>query len=97
SYSYDSDAHFRKQDIGNQESRWNFGDTLVIFTVFATTVWVVWGVVAHAWYIPEIASQFFTMGFVAGIIGVVFRLNGMTVNDIAASFKEGASVMLAPA
>ncbi len=97
SHSYGSDAHFRQQDIGNQDSRWNLGDTLVILTVFATTVWVVWGVVVHAWYIPEIASQFFTMGFVAGIIGVVFRLNGMTVNDIAASFKEGAGVMLAPA
>lgn len=68
-----------------------------MITVVATMVWVIWGVVAHAWYIPEIASQFFTMGFVAGLIGVVFRLNGMTVNDMADAFKEGASIMLAPA
>ncbi|MFA0350447.1 AbgT family transporter, partial [Vibrio sp. 10N.222.55.C6] len=32
-----------------------------------------------------------------GLIGVIFRLNDMTINDMADSFKEGASVMLAPA
>ncbi|NMU76105.1 hypothetical protein HKB17_03220, partial [Vibrio parahaemolyticus] len=79
------------------DSRWNLGDTLVILTVIATTVWVVWGVVANAWYIPEIASQFFTMGFVVAIIGTIFRLNGMTLNCAADAFKEGAAIMLAPA
>ncbi|MGQ7157512.1 putative basic amino acid antiporter YfcC, partial [Escherichia coli] len=49
------------------------------------------------WFIPEIASQFFTMGLVIGIIGVVFRLNGMTVNTMASSFTEGARMMIAPA
>ncbi|NOH30246.1 putative basic amino acid antiporter YfcC [Vibrio mediterranei] len=97
SYSHRTDIFFRKQTDTVQESRWNLGDTLVLTTVVATTVWVVWGVVAHAWYIPEIASQFFTMGFVAGLIGVVFRLNGMTLNDMADAFKEGAGIMLAPA
>ncbi|MGF1726872.1 putative basic amino acid antiporter YfcC [Photobacterium nomapromontoriensis] len=97
SFSQQGDAFFKKQDIALADSRWNVGDTLVLLTVIATMIWVIWGVVAHAWYIPEIASQFFTMGFVAGIIGVIFRLNGMTVNDVAAAFKEGASIMLAPA
>ncbi|PSW20728.1 putative basic amino acid antiporter YfcC [Photobacterium sanctipauli] len=97
SYSKVGDAHFKAQEANVAASRWNLGDTLVLLTVTATMVWVIWGVVAHAWYIPEIASQFFTMGFVAGLIGVVFRLNGMTVNDMASSFKEGASIMLAPA
>ena len=97
SFSIKGDVHFKNQEASVTSSRWNLGDTLVMFTVVATMVWVIWGVVAHAWYIPEIASQFFTMGFVAGLIGVVFRLNGMTVNDMADAFKEGASIMLAPA
>ncbi|WP_422128580.1 putative basic amino acid antiporter YfcC [Vibrio hannami] len=97
SYSYKTDDHFRQKELDNHDSRWNLGDTLVILTVLATTIWVVWGVVAHAWYIPEIASQFFTMGFVVAILGAIFRLNGMTLNDAADAFKEGASVMLAPA
>ncbi len=37
------------------------------------------------------------MGLVIGIIGVVFRLNGMTVNTMASSFTEGARMMIAPA
>ncbi len=97
SFSYKSDDYFRNQEVGEQSSRWNLGDTLVILTVIASMAWVVWGVVVHAWYIPEIASQFFTMGFIVGIIGVIFRLNSMTTNDIAAAFKDGASIMLAPA
>ena len=97
SFSLKGDVHFKNQEASVTSSRWNLGDTLVMITVVATMVWVIWGVVAHAWYIPEIASQFFTMGFVAGLIGVVFRLNGMTVNDMADAFKEGASIMLAPA
>ncbi|UMX51725.1 hypothetical protein MJ389_19515 [Escherichia coli] len=57
----------------------------------AVMVWVIWGVIVNAWFIPEIASQFFTMGLVIGIIGVVFRLNGMTVNTMASSFTGGAN------
>lgn len=98
SYSYQSDNYLREQTQNDTtESRWCLGDTLVITTVFLTTVWVVWGVVAHAWYIPEIASQFFTMGFIVAIIGTLFNLNNMTLNDAAAAFKEGAGIMLAPA
>ncbi|MCD9462326.1 hypothetical protein CJF25_04860 [Photobacterium phosphoreum] len=97
SYSFKTDQFLREKTADVKPSQWNIGYTLVIATVAITTGWVVWGVVAHAWYIPEIASQFFTMGFIAGIIGVIFKLNDMTFNDIATSFKEGAGVMLAPA
>lgn len=97
SYSHRSDAYFRERKSDDTQSRWGLGDTLVILTVIASTLWVVWGVVMHSWYIPEIASQFFTMGFIVAIIGAIFRLNNMTLNDAAAAFKEGASVMLPPA
>ena len=42
-------------------------------TVAACMVWTIWGVVSEGYYIPEIASQFFVMGLVSGIIGVVFK------------------------
>ncbi len=54
-------------------------------------VWIVWGVTQKGYYIPEIASQFFVMGLVAGIIAVLFKLDGMKVNDIASSFQSGAA------
>ncbi|MCL2914328.1 putative basic amino acid antiporter YfcC [Shewanella corallii] len=98
SYSYHSDAHFREQQSNSSlESRFNLGDWLVLAAIAGTIFWVVWGVVAHAWFIPEIASQFFTMGIIVGIIGVVFRLNGMNMNTIARSFKQGAATMIEPA
>ena len=60
-------------------------------------VWVIWGVMENGYYIPEIASQFFIMGLVAGVIGVAFKLNGMKLNDIASSFKQGAADLVGAA
>ncbi|SUI50918.1 C4-dicarboxylate anaerobic carrier [Shewanella putrefaciens] len=98
SYSYQSDAFFREHHANTTlESRFNLGDGLILFTLVLTMIWVIWGVVAKAWFIPEIASQFFTMGIVAGVIGSIFNLNGMTLNKVAQSFKEGAKTMLEPA
>jgi len=37
------------------------------------------------------------MGLVAGIIGVVFKLDGMRVNDIADGFRDGAKDLLGAA
>ena len=51
----------------------------------------------HAYYIHEIATQFFIMGLVAGIIGVIFKLNNMKINDIAESFRDGAKDLLGAA
>ncbi len=71
-----------------------FGHKLVLLSVLATVVWVVWGVVARQYYIPEIATQFFVMGVAAGIIGALFRLNDMGVNDIGRAFRTGARDIL---
>lgn len=98
SYSFDSDSYLRNKSSDEEKKiTWVLGDTLVILTVIATTAWVVWGVVMRAWYIPEIASQFFTMGFIVAIIAVLFNLNNMTINCAASAFKEGAGIMLPPA
>ena len=43
----------------------------------------------RSFYIPEIASQFFVMGFVAGVIAIIFKLNGMTINGMASAFQGG--------
>ena len=98
SHSYHSDAYFRdNQSKASLDSRFNIGDILVLLAIVATVAWVIWGVVTQAWFIPEIASQFFTMGIVVGSIGVIFKLNGMTINKVATSFKQGAGTMLEPA
>jgi uncharacterized ion transporter superfamily protein YfcC len=97
SLSADADTFFR-EDVDRQEKRGEFtrGHWLVLAVFLAGIVWIIWGVTFEGYYIPEIASQFFTMGIVIGVIGAVSRLNGMGVNDIATGFKKGLSD-LAPA
>jgi uncharacterized ion transporter superfamily protein YfcC len=64
---------------------------LVLLTLLTGIIWIVWGVIEKAYYIPEIPSQFFVIGLVAGIIGVIFKFNDMTLNGIASSFSKGVS------
>lgn len=99
SLSYESDAYFR-DDLSKQQEigvEFKLGHALVLLTILGGIIWVVWGVTKNAYYIPEIASQFMVMGLVAGIIGVVFKLNNMTVNDMSSSFKHGVSDLVGAA
>jgi uncharacterized ion transporter superfamily protein YfcC len=97
SLSYDADEYFRK-DLKAQEIKVDFtlGHWLVILTLVLGIIWVIWGVVTQGYYIPEIATIFFIIGLVSGVIGIVFKLNAMTVNDAANAFKNGVRD-LAPA
>lgn len=99
SVSYESDAAYRQQmQEGNvTQERFTLGQALVLLTILATIVWTVWGVVEQGYYIPEIASQFFVMGLVAGIIGCIFKLNNMGPSDVASSFQRGAADLVGAA
>ncbi len=98
SVAYDSDAAYRnefKEDSTKADFR--LGHKLILLVILATMIWTVWGVVEKGFYIPEIASQFFVMGLVSGIIAVIFKLNDMRVNDIASSFQSGAADLVGAA
>ena len=99
SLAYETDAFFRDdlKQARAKEVHFGLGQALVLLTVLLAIVWVVWGVTFRAYYIPEIANQFFVMGVVAGAIGAAFRLDGMGVNDIATSFLQGARDLLGAA
>ncbi len=99
SVAYESDAAYR-EEFSNKTIEGNkltFGHSLVLITILLGIIWTIWGVQKHGYYIPEIATVFFTMGLVAGILGVIFKLNNMTVNNIAESFKEGAKDLVGAA
>jgi uncharacterized ion transporter superfamily protein YfcC len=72
----------------------SMGDWLVLAALAATVAWIIWGVVAAGYYLPEIATQFVVLGIACAVIGRVFRLNGMTGNAAAASFREGAQALV---
>lgn len=99
SIAYETDAYFRNKmnaDTG-EKKEFKLGHALILLTLLIGMVWVVWGVTEKAFYIPEIASQFFVIGLVSGIIAVIFKLNNMTVNDMASAFSSGAADLVGAA
>ncbi len=99
SIAYESDVYFRNdmEEKREMDIQFETGHALVLITILLGIVWIVWGVMEHAYYLPEIATQFFLMGLASGIIGVIFKLNDMRVNDIAVGFRQGASDLLGAA
>lgn len=93
SLTYRSDDYFRShiKKTSDENKKFMLGHKLILLEMLVVLVWIVWGVTQKGYYIPEIASQFFVMGLVAGIIAVLFKLDGMKVNDIASSFQSGAA------
>ena len=95
-----SDEYFRTElanQADNKDARFEPGHALVLLTVLVGMIWIIWGVVEKGYYIPEIATQFFIMGLVSGLIGLVFKLNGMKLDDLAISFRHGAADLLGAA
>ncbi|WP_323844685.1 putative basic amino acid antiporter YfcC [Microbulbifer magnicolonia] len=70
------------------------GDGWVLLLFAVGIGWMIWGVVEREYFLPEIASQFFTMGIVIATVAIAFGLNGLTANKAAAAFKEGAQQLL---
>jgi len=103
SLAFQGDAHFREtENQANTEAAlrkkpFTLGHGLVLLTVLLGVIWIIYGVVRFQYYIPEIATQFFIIGLVAGVIGVLCRLERMRLNDIATSFRQGASDLLGAA
>jgi uncharacterized ion transporter superfamily protein YfcC len=99
SVAYESDAFYRNDFKEKQEInvKFSLGHGLVLLTMLLGVIWVIYGVAEYEFYLPEIATQFFIIGLVSGIIGVIFKLNNMSVNDIAYSFKDGAKDLVGAA
>ena len=93
SVMYEADGYFRNRIElkTEEEKRFKLGDKLILLEMLAVLIWIIWGVTKKGYYIPEIASQFFVMGFVAGVIAIIFKLEGMTVNEMASSFQKGVA------
>jgi uncharacterized ion transporter superfamily protein YfcC len=87
----DSDEFFRRQQHSIDAS-FNHFDRLILLLFAAGIGWVIWGVTLHEYYIPQIASQFFAMGIVIGVVACM--AGRMTVNGISDAFVAGARDLL---
>lgn len=90
---YAEDSHFRSRmnSVSEEEREFTLGHKLILLEMLAVLIWIIWGVTQRGFYIPEIASQFFVMGFAAGVTAIIFHLNGMTINGMASAFQGGVS------
>ncbi|MDP5131167.1 MAG: putative basic amino acid antiporter YfcC [Paraglaciecola sp.] len=91
SLSHQSDDYFRQKQ-GTLEVNFGPTDIVILSTFFMGIVWVIWGVTQYQYYIPEIASQFFTIGIVVAVIAVV--ANRMSMNQASRAFQQGAKDLL---
>lgn len=90
---HSTDAYFRDRiaQTTDGEKKFTLGDKLILLEMLAVLIWIIWGVTEKGYYIPEIASQFFVMGFLAGVTAIIFKLNGMTINSMASAFQSGVA------
>lgn len=94
SLTYQQDKNNRGETVSLDTIKLSVGDWLTLITLVTTIGWMIWGVTTQGYYLPEIATQFFTMGLVVAIIGIVFRLDNMTANGAVEAFREGAAQLL---
>jgi uncharacterized ion transporter superfamily protein YfcC len=86
SLTYDLDQKKRlkleeeKQDVGE----FRLKHASVILILIAGILFLFYGVIELHWYIIELAALFLAMGIVGGILG------GLSVNEVAEGFVEGA-------
>ncbi|WP_350607896.1 putative basic amino acid antiporter YfcC [Pseudoalteromonas sp. MER144-MNA-CIBAN-0113] len=81
------------QKTGDQPTiKLSLADALTLLVFVLGIAWVVWGVMARQYYIPELAAQFFCIGLISAIIAIVFKK--LTANECANAFKHGAQELL---
>lgn len=92
---HDSDYHFRDQAGDNSDAEpFTARDALALLLVATGVGWVIWGVVARQYFIPEIAAQFFTIGLAVGLLYLLPGANRLGANRQARAFREGAAGLI---
>ena len=89
---HDTDEHFRNTvATAGEQAGFSVRDGLALALIVAGVGWVIWGVMAHQYFIPEIAAQFFTLGLVIGLLYLLPGPNRLGANAQARAFREGAA------
>ena len=90
---YAKRIRIQTQKVGDQPTiKLSLADALTLLVFVLGIAWVVWGVMARQYYIPELAAQFFCIGIISAIIAIVFKK--LTANECADAFKHGAQELL---
>src|SRR5574343_677587 len=67
-------------------------DRLILAGIVATIIWIVWGVVAAGYFIPEIATQFVTLCCYTALIAIIAKR--LKADGAAEAFINGAQQLM---
>ncbi|MBY0556826.1 MAG: hypothetical protein K2P77_06450, partial [Burkholderiaceae bacterium] len=67
-------------------------DRLILVGIVATIIWIVWGVVAAGYFIPEIATQFVTLCCFTAVIAIAAKR--LSADAAAEAFIAGAQQLV---
>lgn len=91
SHKNDSLLRGKIKNIRDRKVPYGIGNRLVTLTLIGGTVFMLWGVAFKQYGLFEIASIFFAISIVVGVLGTVYHLNGMEFSDVPRAFQAGAS------
>lgn len=92
SASLSTDVEVKDINSPSKNRTFTLLDSILLGIFSLGITWVIWGVVARGYYIPELASQFFTLGCVIGFVAILGKR--LKVNEVADAFKNGAKDLL---
>ncbi len=72
--------------------RLHWSDRAILLSVAAAVAWIVWGVTARGYYIPELASLFVALAMAVGVLAVAG--GRLSANGAAEAFVDGARALL---
>ncbi|WP_348694810.1 hypothetical protein [Duganella fentianensis] len=87
----DADAN-AGQPAATASASMTMADRLILAGIVATIIWIVWGVVAAGYFIPEIATQFVTLCCYTALIAIVAKR--LTADGAAEAFINGAQQLM---
>lgn len=67
-------------------------DKVLLIAFLAVIIWVVYGVTAKSYYIPELAAQFFVLGLTVTIIAKLGKRQ--SISESVDAFKHGSAALL---
>ena len=68
----------------------------MLVVVALAVFWLIWGILNRQYGLDSIAALLFVAALICGLLGAVFRLDGMRFSDIARAFQTGAGEFIGP-
>ena len=90
-YKLDNEKRKKLNKTDSEEIKFTFAHKIIIASIGACLLVIIWGVLKQGFWIPQIAAVFLITGIFAGIVG------GLKADEMAEAFVAGAKDMIGAA